>query len=154
MQVEDVRTCEEPGKIPGSSTDSESQRGRQAVPVSDASLAACSEGTNVRRLQALLALLDVELDLLVLVQGLVAGRLNRAEVREHVLAAVVGGDEAKALVGVEPLDGSCCHYWLLLTSFVPRPRLSQTIVRRSPERNTSSAMEPRSNGQTQQQGQA
>src|SRR5690606_26584933 len=67
------------------------------------------ERTDVRRLQALLALLDVELDLLVLVQAAVAAGLDGAEVREDVLAAVVRGDEAEALVSVEPLDGSGGH---------------------------------------------
>ncbi len=34
---------------------------------------------------------------------------NRGEVREHVLAAAIGGDEAKAFRIVKPLDGSGCH---------------------------------------------
>src|SRR4051812_21357835 len=47
---------------------------------------------------------------LVLPQGAQPSALDRTDVDENVLAALIGGDEAKALVGVEPLhsafDGS------------------------------------------------
>src|SRR5690606_17432351 len=56
-------------------------------------------------LQALLALHDLEGDLLAFLQGLEAGALDRAEVDEKVLAAF-RGDETKALGVVEPLDGT------------------------------------------------
>src|SRR4029453_17468198 len=62
----------------------------------------------VRRLGALRALRHVELDLLVLLQVLVALAGDRAEVHEHV-GAVRLGDEAEALLGAEPLHGSSCH---------------------------------------------
>ena len=52
---------------------------------------------------------DLERHLLVLVQALVAVALDRREVREHVLAAVVRGDESEALAVVEPLDDTCSH---------------------------------------------
>src|SRR5881227_718540 len=68
-----------------------------------------SEWADVLRLRSLLALGGVELDLLVLIQRPVAGARDRGEVDEHVRRPVIGGDETKALVGVEPLHGSCCH---------------------------------------------
>src|SRR5438874_5707995 len=55
---------------------------------------------NVGGLRALLALGNVELDLLVLLQVPVPRASDRAEVHEHVGAAVVLGDEAEALLAV------------------------------------------------------
>src|SRR4029078_4721740 len=60
------------------------------------------ERNDVRRLQALLALHDLELDLLTLGQRLVALGLNRAEVNEDVLA-LTPLDESVALLVREPL---------------------------------------------------
>src|SRR5689334_6731622 len=68
-----------------------------------------SERTNVLRLRALGTLRDVELDLLVLVEGLVALRLDRGVVDEDVVTTVLLGDEAEALLGVEPLNGALSH---------------------------------------------
>src|SRR3954452_22381197 len=68
-----------------------------------------SGDANVLRLRALGALGEVELDLLVLLERLVAAGLDGGEVDEHVLAAAVLRDEAEALLGVEPLDGSLSH---------------------------------------------
>src|SRR3954453_23233777 len=70
------------------------------------------ERADVLRLQALLALGDLELDLLALFEGAVAAAGDGREVCEHVLAAVIGGDESKALFPVEPLDRTCCHQLL------------------------------------------
>src|SRR6478735_5265030 len=74
-----------------------------------------SERTDVLRLRALRALGDVELDLLVLVQRLVAVGLDGRVVHEDVVAAVLLGDEAEALLSVEPLDGALSHCSLLLS---------------------------------------
>src|SRR3954452_17981419 len=68
-----------------------------------------ADGRDVRCLRALLALGLLELHLRAFLERLVATRLNRAEVDEQVGAATIGGDEAVALVSVEPLDGSGCH---------------------------------------------
>src|SRR5438477_3198554 len=68
-----------------------------------------SEWADVLRLRSLLPLGGVELDLLVLIQRPVTGARDRGEVDEHVRRPVIGGDETKALVGVEPLHCSCCH---------------------------------------------
>src|SRR3954467_13496629 len=68
-----------------------------------------SDGANVRRLGALLALGDVELHTLVLVQRAVAVGLDGGEVDEDVGSAAVRRDEAEALLAVEPLHGALCH---------------------------------------------
>src|SRR4051794_41325059 len=82
-----------------------------------------SDGADVLRLRALRALRDVELDLLVLVEGLVALRLDGRVVHEDVVAAVLLRNEAEALLGVEPLDGALSHARLLLIRGVePPPR--------------------------------
>src|SRR5260221_1401675 len=82
-----------------------------------------SDRADVLRLRPLLSLGRVEFDLLVLIQRPVAGARDRGEVDEHVRRPVIGGDETKALVGVEPLHCSCCH---VLKSFIrhatTRPR--------------------------------
>src|SRR5687767_8094531 len=71
------------------------------------------DGDDVLRLRALRALRDVELDPLVLVEALVALRLDGGEVDEDVGTAAVLRDEAEALLGVEPLHGTLCHVDLL-----------------------------------------
>ena len=81
---------------------------RVSVP-GDRGRALGSERTDVRGLRALLALTDLEADLLTIVEGLVALALDRREVNEQVLAAFGWGDEPVALVGVEPLDGALWH---------------------------------------------
>jgi len=64
---------------------------------------------NVRGLLAFGAGRDVETDSLAFLQGLEALALNCGKMREEILTAPVGGDEAEALGIVEPLDGTCCH---------------------------------------------
>ena len=70
----------------------------------------------LRRLEAasgFLARTRVALDfvgnLLVFIETTQAGLFNGRDVHEHVRAAVVRLDEAEALLGVEPLDGSGGH---------------------------------------------
>src|SRR5918996_2123040 len=60
---------------------------------------------NVRRLQALLALNDLELDALTFLEGLVALLSDGREVDEDVLS-LSALDEAVALLVREPLDGA------------------------------------------------
>ena len=67
------------------------------------------ERANVLGLRALLALRDVELDPLVLLQAAVTAGLDRGEVDEDVLPSVIDADEPEALVRVEPLDCSLRH---------------------------------------------
>ena len=71
---------------------------------------------DVRGLLALRALHHVEADFLTFFQGLEAGHVDRGEMREQVLAAVVGRDEAVAFRVVEPLHGACCHALSLIVS--------------------------------------
>src|SRR5262249_28388949 len=68
--------------------------------------------SDVFRLGSLLALGDVEFDLLPFLQAAVAAAGDRAEVHEHVRAAL-DRDEAVALVAVEPLHGALRHLDLL-----------------------------------------
>src|SRR3954468_210152 len=82
---------------------------RPAEPVGPPFAECGSERADVLRLRALLALGDVELHLLILVEAAEAARRDRGEVGEDVGAAVVRADEAEALVGVEPLHGTCSH---------------------------------------------
>src|ERR1700761_9386864 len=51
--------------------------------------------------------LELEVDLLAFRETGKTGPLDRADVHEHILAAVVGLDETKALLAVEPLDCTC-----------------------------------------------
>src|SRR4051812_604412 len=68
-----------------------------------------SDGDDVLRLQALLALRDVELDLLALLQLTEALSRDVRVVSEDVGAAAVLLNEAEALFRVEPLHGTCAH---------------------------------------------
>src|SRR5215211_2740106 len=61
------------------------------------------------RCRALGAGLGLVLDLRALFERTVAVPLNRAEMDEHVVRAIVGCDEPIALVVAEPLDGSGRH---------------------------------------------
>src|SRR5690242_8646107 len=60
-------------------------------------------------LRALVALHDVELDALIVLQLAVAFGLHRRVVHEHVGAVPVRADEAEALFGVEPFYGAGRH---------------------------------------------
>src|SRR6185312_4079272 len=65
-------------------------------------------GANVGGLRALRALGHLELHVLVLLQAAEAVAVNLGVVHEDV-RSVGAGDEAVALLRVEPLDGSLCH---------------------------------------------
>src|SRR5215831_21377860 len=82
---------------------------------------------DVGALRALLALRHLVLDLLVLLETLVAITGDAAEMHEDVGATVVLGDESEALLGVEPLHGSCAHE----RSLLPCPGTSLTAARRA-----------------------
>src|SRR5258708_10917418 len=71
-----------------------------------------ADDPDVFRLGSLLALRDVELDLLPLLKAAVAATGDRAEVHEHVRAAL-DHDEAVAFVAVEPLHRALRHLDLL-----------------------------------------
>src|SRR5215469_8681316 len=71
-----------------------------------------ADDPDVLRLGPLLALRDVELDLLPFLKAAVAAPCDRAEVHKHVRAAL-DRDETVALVTVEPLHRSLRHLDLL-----------------------------------------
>ena len=64
---------------------------------------------DVHSMGALLALGDVEIDALVLVQSAETLALDSGVVNEEIRATTIGGDEAEALFSVEPLNGALCH---------------------------------------------
>src|SRR5207342_674298 len=111
-----VRLAEPPGTVLGS-IHRPATRGCAA---SGMALAADVSGNDpdVFRLGSLLALGDVELDLLSFLQAAVAAAGDRAEVHEHVLAAL-DRDETVALLAVEPLHSALRHLDLLIVDAAP-----------------------------------
>src|SRR5215831_5270658 len=67
-----------------------------------------ADGHDVFRLGSLLALGDVELDLLSFLQAAITVAGDRTEVHEHVLATL-DRDETVTLVGIEPLHSALSH---------------------------------------------
>src|SRR6516225_1753036 len=67
-----------------------------------------ADGHDVFRLGSLLALGDVELDLLSFLQAAITVAGDRTEVHEHVLATL-DSDETVPLVGIEPLHSALSH---------------------------------------------
>src|SRR6266851_6631695 len=99
-----------PGTVPGPV----GVPGTQVVPASEEAVpaGASADDRDVLPLRSLLALRDVELDLLFFFQAAVAVTLDRAEVHEHV-RATLDRDEAVALIAVEPLHCALRHLDLL-----------------------------------------
>src|SRR5436190_6957356 len=64
---------------------------------------------NVGCLRSLLPLRHLERDLRALVQLLEPAASDGRDVHEQIFAALIGRDEAVALLAAEPLDGSGCH---------------------------------------------
>jgi hypothetical protein len=73
-----------------------------------------SDGSDVCGLRAFLPSSHVVLDPLVLLEVSVALSGDRAEMNEHIRAAIFRSDEAEPLLGAEPLHGTCCHVRSLL----------------------------------------
>ena len=73
------------------------------------------DGSDSYCLGSFSSLLNVELNTLVFLERTMAASLDLGVVDEEVLRAVVRGDEAEALVTVEPFHSSLCH---LLTSLI------------------------------------
>src|SRR3954468_12382165 len=71
-----------------------------------------SDDPDVDCLRTLVAGLRLVLHARALGERAVAIGLDAGVVDEEVLAALVGRDEAKALLVAEPLDGTCCHVFL------------------------------------------
>jgi hypothetical protein len=64
---------------------------------------------DVGSLLAFRALRDFELDFLTFFQGLEAVHVDRGEVCEQILAAIIRSDEAETFGVIEPLNGTSCH---------------------------------------------
>jgi len=73
------------------------------------------DGSDSYCLGAFASLLNLELNALVFLERAIAASLDLGVVDEEVLRAIVRGDEAEALVTVEPFHSSLCH---LLTSLI------------------------------------
>ena len=67
-------------------------------------------GLDVGSLLAFRALSNFELHFLTFFQGLEAVHVNRGEVCEQILTAVIRSDEAKTFGVIEPLNGTSCHF--------------------------------------------
>src|SRR5262249_11418922 len=85
---------------------------------------------DVLRLRSLLALGDVELDLLPFLQAAVATAGDRAGVHEHVFTTL-DSDEAVAPVAVEPLHSALRHLDLLVGAAPPRHGVRGPALARS-----------------------
>ena len=72
------------------------------------------------------SLLNLELNTLVFLERTMAASLDLGVVDEEVLRAVVRGDEAEALVTVEPFHSSLCH---LLTSLIQNADVPKTSAK-------------------------
>src|SRR5690349_20643413 len=86
-----------------------------------------SERGDVRRLRALLALLDVERDPLAFVERAVPAGLDGRVVDEDVRSSTVGGGEAEPLLSVEPLHCSFGHCSLLAEVVHRGPAIAQGL---------------------------
>lgn len=75
------------------------------------------QGRDVRRLQAFGPALRLVADFLAFGEGLEAIAADFREMREQIVAAGVGRNEAEALAIVEPLDGTGIHKYFLNTNY-------------------------------------
>src|SRR5260370_1609753 len=80
---------------------------------------------------------NVEGDLLSFVKAVHPGALDRADVHEDILAAVIRLDEAEAFLAVEPLHASSRH--MLVFQIVPN---TGAITRRTPDLNGVAPIRP------------
>src|SRR6266511_111772 len=96
---------------------------------------------NVRRLQALLALNDLELDALAFLEGLVALLSDGREVDEDVLS-LSALDEAVALLVREPLDGAFSQLTASFNKQTTARRGRRPGIRRIRARRLQSSVSP------------
>ena len=61
------------------------------------------------RLRTFGCLFNLELDALIILEGTMSTPKDLGVVDEQIFSTVVGSDKAKALIAVEPFDGSLCH---------------------------------------------
>src|SRR4029453_17827534 len=86
-----------------------------------------SEGSDVRSLRALLALLDVERDPLAFIERAVPAGLDGRVVDEDVRSATVGGGEPEPLLSGEPLPFSLGPFPLLAEVVHRGPAIAQGL---------------------------
>jgi hypothetical protein len=75
------------------------------------------DGTHVACLQAFRALRYLECHVLIFFERLVAITRDRGEMNENVRLTVVLANETEALLRVEPLHGTGCHFYCILFIF-------------------------------------
>src|SRR5258705_6913999 len=84
-----------------------------------------------RRLPGLTVVDDFEGDLLAFLELVEPSALDRADVDEDVLAAILRLDKSVALLGVEPLHGAFAHFWsFIYVSFESHARAWLRLVSR------------------------
>src|SRR5262245_59388996 len=118
-----TRPCKVPGALPLSA------RGRTKTPgVADAGRSHVNGfgADRLRRAQVARGLLaafghDVVADRLAFHERAHAGALDRADMHEHVLAAVGRLNESKTFLGIEELHGTCGHHGLLALYALANP---------------------------------
>jgi len=68
-----------------------------------------SDGLQIRRCELATLAHHIVAHLLTLIEGAHPGALDRGDMDEYILSAVLRLDEAKALLRIEKLDSTCCH---------------------------------------------
>jgi hypothetical protein len=86
-----------------------------------------SDRADLLGLWTLLALGDLEFNALVFLEAAISAGLDCGEVHEHISATTIDGDEAEALLGVEPFNGSLRHLSLLHEG-VPAARVRAFVL--------------------------
>ena len=61
------------------------------------------------RLRTFGSLFDLELDALIILERTMSAPTDLGVMDEQIFSTAVGSDKAKALIAVEPFDGSLCH---------------------------------------------
>ena len=61
------------------------------------------------RLRTFGSLFDLELDALIILERTMSAPTDLGVVDEQIFSTAIGSDKAKALIAVEPFDGSLCH---------------------------------------------
>jgi hypothetical protein len=61
------------------------------------------------RLRTFGSLFDLELDALIILERTMSARTDLGVMDEQIFSTAVGNDKAKALIAVEPFDGSLWH---------------------------------------------
>src|SRR5215207_180539 len=101
--------------------------GRRQSRSAEAGVSSSDDALDVRGVQSLISGLDLELDFLALGEGLEAIHLDRGEMHEHVLAALLL-NEAVALGVIEPLHLPSGHTICLQRGYLPALRVAGGVA--------------------------